>query len=256
MGPKNCQGGSKVGQPGTGTIVAELQKKLGKNGAAGIGCGQIAGSRGRIVVGFAQRASRMQTKLHRGGGANEFGLGRKRLPQTGQMSGRGVFLTYFLALVSLLCAGCKESKPEVELAQVLSRQSWARELGTGALQERHVFNFSTNGTYRQCVQNNFGMRAITGTWRLSRAKDGKVILHLENPEADYYCIWRESPIRYNKQRDVLVVSVERLGGEQELRPVSLTNKAPEIRQPPKPHTWHSTARTVRGCKPAFWSHRH
>ena len=60
---------------------------------------------------------------------------------------------------------------------------------------------------------------VTGRWELAPGKDGKILLRLKDQKGqkDYYWLRRESAVRYDPKRDVLLVSGEPYVGEVPLR---------------------------------------
>jgi hypothetical protein len=189
----------------------------------------------------------METKLQQSERSSAFATGYKWFSCWGRMKRRCVYFTCFSVISALLLCGCDGKRPGLEAAKVLTTGKWGRQIQSGTLQENYVYTFFTNGTYRACVQNNFGMRAKSGTWSLNRSSNGQVVLYLNSPEADYFCLWRESILHYDTKRDVLAVTALRVGGEQELRHLCGTNQEPTIQHPGKPHSWHFAPRSPRGA---------
>jgi hypothetical protein len=194
----------------------------------------------------------MQTKLQRGGGTGGFVLSKGLHPERGETERWALLSTVWLVL-TLLCLGCSREASQEQLAGVLTTGAWVQEVGTGPLQESYVYAFWTNGTYRVCVYSDFGVRAVKGTWRLSPDNQVGLQLHLDNPEAYYFCLWRQSGISYDSKRDVLLFSGG-FAGAQELRHLKLTNKESGL--------WYQRPKSerhgdeLRDCPSRAAAHRH
>lgn len=190
----------------------------------------------------------MQTRMPKDGEISGFA------PQNGKgggkSGGRIVPLACLGLIGLLLLAGCNGAKPELEVAKVLTSGKWGREVEIGTLAESYVYTFNTNGTYKISIYNDFGIRALKGDWRVTRGSDGSVQLHLTNEEAYYHCLWRESKVRYESNRDVLVVEAGRITGAQELRHLRLTNRESELRpRKDKPRSEHDRLGRMRSLVP-------
>ncbi len=139
------------------------------------------------------------------------------------------------ALLALLLVSCSRTDELSPLRAVLTSDHWFIELGSGLLQERYVYTFEPTGAYKACVFSQFGTRPMKGTWKMTQDAQGRIHLLLENEEAYYYFLWRDSILRYKKENDALVVSSPHYGGEKELRrtlnPRGQTNAPPPL----KPH---------------------
>jgi hypothetical protein len=118
---------------------------------------------------------------------------------------------------------------------VLTAERWAIELGTGALSERYIYTFNSNGTYKTSVFSDYGARPIRGTWQITNVQN-QIHLLLKNEEAYYFCIWRDSILEYDEQRDILILSGPRYTNEMSLdhvkaKPVSMHNPEQVMNKP-------------------------
>jgi hypothetical protein len=115
-----------------------------------------------------------------------------------------LILAFIFPLLTLLTA-CHSDQGIAETRSALTSERWSKELGAGLLRESYVYTFHSNGTYSVCVFSDYGARPIRGSWRLTNVQ-GQIHLLLQNEEAYYFCLWRDSLLRYDKERDVLVLS--------------------------------------------------
>jgi hypothetical protein len=151
-----------------------------------------------------------------------------------------VWLAYIILPLLLFQTGCqREQKQNVtDLLPVITSHRWTKELGDGALRECYVYTFHTNGTYTASVFSDYGARPIRGTWHMTNLQ-GQIHLRLRNQEAYYFCVWHDSILRYDKERDVLVVSGPHYTNQMDLqhvkgKPATIGNRTRAFSNPARP----------------------
>jgi hypothetical protein len=114
----------------------------------------------------------------------------------------------------------RESQKEVDdLLAVLTSGSWAKQLGNPKMPERCVYTFAKDGTYKSALITDHTPPTTAGRWNLSTGKSGEVHLQLKVDKADeakYAWLGEDSVIRYDRKRDVVVISGPGYAGEQML----------------------------------------
>jgi hypothetical protein len=133
-----------------------------------------------------------------------------------------------LALGSLIAHPASAEDPANELAAILASGQWVKDLGTPPLLvDQHVYTFAKDGSYTYKRVTDHNTPTVTGRWELAAGKDGKILLRLKDQKGqkDYYWLAQETVVRYDRKKDVLLVSGERYDGEQPLRRVKSEKKA-------------------------------
>lgn len=105
-----------------------------------------------------------------------------------------------------------------KLAAVLTTGQWVKDLGEGPFFEQWVFRFYRDETYTQQIFSDFTSSPIKGKWKLEPSNAPLPKLTLSDLEAGkHYILGGETFVRYDREKDLLVVTGPRYVGEQTLR---------------------------------------